>query len=149
MRKRGRTINRRARSLPGIVVQACDMRYELRLRECVEAFRHGCADGAHHADLADCRDLILIALESGHCRHDDSAHVTIDLAGVALTNILERQSDRGRWGCTGDELQALELLAEYSMDFWSRRSGALYFHAYQRLRTIRVEQARRLREAAA
>lgn len=48
MRKRGRTINRRARALPGIVVQACDMRYELRLRECVEAFRHGCADGAHH-----------------------------------------------------------------------------------------------------
>lgn len=140
MRKRGQTITRRAKSLPGIVVQAVDTKYEIRLRQCVEAFRHGVATGHHHADLADCRDLILVALESGHGKPDSSASVAIDAAGIALTNILERAEDRNRWGCTGDELQALELLAEYSLDFWNRRSGALYFDAHQRLRKIRMKQ---------
>lgn len=148
MRKRGRTIHRRACSMPGIIAQAVDPRYELRLRQAVEAFRHGCADGEHHADLADCRDLMLIALESGHCRPDESAMCLLDLAGVALTNILERHRDRHRIGCTGDELQALHVLADYSMDFWNRRSGALYHAAYQQLKRIRIAQARARLEAA-
>lgn len=149
MRKRGRTITRRACAIPGLIVQQIDVRYELRLRQCVEAFRHGCADPDHHADLADCRDLVLLALDSGHCRDDSSAVPVLDIAGIALTNILERATDRGRWGCSGDELHALELMAEFSMDFWNRRSGALYYAAYSRLKHIRTAQARvRMEESA-
>ena len=147
MRKRGKR-HFLAKSIPGIVVQRLDVRYELRLRQCVEAFRHGVADADHHADLADCRDLILLALESGHCRIDESATPVLDIAGVALTNILERAIEKRRWGCTGDELHVLELLMDFSLDWWNRRSGALYYDAYQRLKKIRVEQARKLREAA-
>lgn len=148
MRKRGARRHHVARSAPGIVAQCVDTRYEFRLRQCVEAFRHGFATGHHHADLADTRDLMLLALDSGLCKPAPDTRTLLDLAGVALCNILDRHRDVGKWGATGDELAALEVLAEHSLDFWNRRSGALYAHAYNALRNVRREQADRAAIAA-
>jgi len=147
MRKRGKPFSR-ACAIPGMVAQQLDVRYELRLRQCIEAFRRGAADADHHADLADCRDLILLAVKSGHCLHDTSSTPVLDLAGVALTNILERAIEKKRWGCTGDEIRALELLMDYSLDWWNRRSGALYYDAYTRLKKIRIKQSEQLKAIA-
>lgn len=146
MRKRGAIRRHVARSIPGIVAQTVDRRYETRLLVCIDAFRRGYATAHHHADLADTRDLMLVALDSGLCREDESARVMVDFAGDALTNILERHQDLGRWGATGDEIAALQVLADTSLDFWSRRSGALHAHAYSELRTIRQAQAAKLKD---
>ena len=123
------------------------MRYELRLRQSVEAFRSGFATGEHHADLADTRDLMLVALASGLCKPDAGTLAVVDLAGVALSNILDRRNERNRWGATGDELAALEVLADAAIDFWNRRSGALYAHAWNELQGIRQDQARSVTNA--
>lgn len=64
-----------------------------------------------------------------------------------MQNMLERYEERGRIGATGDELQALELLAETSMDYWNRRSGALFAEAYRQM--VKARHTNRNKEIAA
>ena len=52
----------------------------------------------------------------------------------------DRFDARGKLGVTGEELKALELLADVSLDYWNRRSGALFAEAYRQLVRERKEQ---------
>lgn len=140
MRKRGATIRHRAKAPPGLVVQTVAQDFELRLRTSVDAFRLGYAQASHFNDLADTVDLLTIAEATGFARKDDGALAAAQLAGVALMNIKDRYNERKRFGVSGDEIHALELLAYVSLDYWSRRSGALYAYAFDRLKQIRKTQ---------
>ena len=134
MRKRGARIRYQAKAPPGLIAQNIDGRYETRLRIAVEAVRGGWAEVAHFNDLSDTLDLLQLGLALYPAQKPDhGAQAVAALALVAMQNMLERYNDKGRIGATGDELQALELLAETSMDYWNRRSGALFAEAYRQL----------------
>lgn len=148
MRKRGAHIRHRAKAPPGLVVQALDKTYEVRLRSAVESFRSGYTAAAHFNDLADTHDLMKLALAI-YGKGDAGAEAALEISGVALWNIRDRYTERGRWGATGEELKALDLLAQTSLDYWNRRSGALFAEAYRQLQKIRREQREKEKSDAA
>lgn len=139
MRKKGNTIKRRAKSLPGCVVQAVDVRYETMLRNALESFKGGYASAAQFNDLCDTQDLLTIA-NGMFGLEDEGTAVALEVTLVALQNIRDRFYDTKKLGATGDELKALQLLIETSLDFWNRRSGALYHAAYSELKEVRAKQ---------
>jgi hypothetical protein len=141
MRKRGARIRHQAKAAPGLIAQNIDPAYEIRLRTAVEAFRGGWAQAAHFNDLADTLDLMQIGLSiySGQ-KEDHGATAAAEVALVAMQNILVRHSVSGKLGVTGEELKALQLLADVSLDFWNRRSGALFAEAYRQLSAVRRAQ---------
>jgi hypothetical protein len=55
-------------------------------------------------------------------------------------SVRNRYLERGKFGATGEELKAVQLLAEVSLDYWNRRSGALFALACEQLRILRAEQ---------
>jgi hypothetical protein len=141
MRKRGARIRHKAKAAPGLIAQNIGPEYETRLRMAVEAFRGGWAQAAHFNDLADTLDLMQIGLSiySGQ-KEDHGATAAAEVALVAMQNILVRHSVSGKLGVTGEELKALQLLADVSLDFWNRRSGALFAEAYRQLSAVRRAQ---------
>lgn len=143
MRKRGAVIRNRAKSAPGIVVQmvATDMHdYETRIRLSLEAFRLGYATPDHHADLAETCDLLRIGSRSKGSP-DESAKAVGEIAYIACDNIMDRYERTGKVGATGEELNALQLLVDTSLDFWARRSGAMFAAAFNVLRQIKEKAA--------
>jgi hypothetical protein len=141
MRKRGAHIRYQAKATPGLVAQSLTTEYETRLRMAVEAFRGGWAQGAHFNDLADTLDLLQIGIGLFPSqRADPGAAAAAELALVAMQNMRDRFEIRGKLGVTGEELKALELLADTSLDYWNRRSGALFAEAYRQLVRVRKEQ---------
>lgn len=141
MRKRGSRITHQAKAPPGLIAQNLTTEYETRLRMAVEAFRGGWAQSAHFNDLADTLDLLQLGIALFPVQKaDPSAAAAADIALVAMQNIRTRYEQRAKFGTTGEEIKALELLADTSLDYWNRRSGALFSEAYQRLKRIRVAQ---------
>lgn len=150
MRKSGAKIKHRAKAPPGLIVQSIAKDYELRLRTSVNAFRLGYAQAAHFNDLADCVDILQIAESSTtFAKKDDGAIAACELAKVALDNIRARYEKHGRFGVAGDETRALELLAETSLSYWNRKSGALYHYAYTQLKSVRQKQADAIKQGEA
>lgn len=147
MRKRGARIRNQAKAMPGMIVQALDKRYEIRLRGAVDSFRLGYTEAAHFNDLADTHDLAKLGLAI-YGKEDEGAAVALELAHVALMNIRDRFTQRRKWGATGEELKALDLLVETSLDLWNRRSAALFYEAYRQLQKIRKAQREEQKEAA-
>ena len=141
MRKRGARIKYRARAHCGLIAQSVNPAYETRLRMAVESIRGGWAEPTHFNDLADTIDLLQlgIALYPAQ-RPDPNTAAAVEIALIALRNIRDRHQDRGKIGATGEELKALELLVDASLDYWNRRSGALYAEAYRQLGNIRKHQ---------
>jgi hypothetical protein len=149
MRKRGANIRHKAKAVPGLVAQNLGPEYETRLRMAVEAFRGGWAQSAHFNDLADTLDLLQLGIALyPRQKADPSTSTAAEVALVAMQNIRERYESRGKIGTTGEELKALELLAEVSMDYWNRRSGALFAEAYRQLTAVRHVQRKAELEAA-
>ena len=107
----------------------------------VLALRGGWAEGSHYNLLADCRDMLMLAASE---KHDKAVIGVCDLAGVALLNIKDRYAEKKRFGATGDELRALELLCDVSEDWWKRQSGGLFIDAEAAL-----HRARRMHRAEA
>lgn len=139
MRKRGAHIRHRAACAPGLLAQSVNKRYETRLRMAVESFRHGFATAHHFNDLADTLDHMQLGIALYPAQKTDvGAAAACELALVALQNIRARHTERGKFGASGEELKALELLVTTSLDYWNRRSGALYATAHEQLRALRV-----------
>lgn len=145
MRKRGAAIRHRARSIPGVVVQYVAEDYELRLRSSVSAFRLGYAEGAHFDDILDCCDLIRIG-EHLSPKKDDGAVAAGEAASIALHAIRKRYDETATFNASEQEMLAFEQLANASMSFWNRRSGALYSAAYQQLKHIRAKQSQQAKQ---
>ena len=137
-RKRCKRVIRRALA-PTIVALHLNPEVCLQERGAVLAVRGGWATTDHFNALADCRDMLMLAANE---RDDKSAIAACTVAGIALMNMKDRHSEKGRIGATGDEIQALALLVDASEDFWKRQSGALFVDAeaaLSRARSMRAE----------
>lgn len=142
MRKRGAHFRNRAKSVPGMVAQAVNPEYEIRLRNAVNAIRDGWAGVQQFNDLAETIDLLQIALARyPKQKADPGAEAAVVIAREALYSIRDRYFKHSKFRATGEELKAITLLADTSLDYWNRRSGALFSFAYQQLKELRAEQA--------
>lgn len=132
---------------PTMVAMHLNPEVSLQERGAILALRGGWAEGCHFNVLADCRDMLMLAASE---KHDRETIAVCDLAGVALLNIKERYHDKKRFGATGDELRALELLCDTSEDWWKRQSGGLFIDAEAALCRARAmhREEERMKEAA-
>lgn len=134
MRKRCRRVHRRELA-PTLVALQLNPEVSTTERMAVVAFRNGFAVTDHFNVLADCRDMLALAAAE---KKDSETLAVCELALVALQNVKERFLERKRLGATGDELNALQVLADVSEDFWKRQSGALFVDAEAALSRARA-----------
>lgn len=71
---------------------------------------------------------------------DPGAVAAVEVCREAMYSIRDRYLSKGKFGATGEEMKAVQLLADVSLDFWNRRSGALFHFACEQLRVLRAEQ---------
>ena len=149
MRKRGARFRRRNATIPGLVAQAACPEYETRLRLAVDSLRDGWMQASQYDDLADTIDMLYIGINSySQQKPDPSTEVAIVVCREAMMSIRDRFIRTGKFVATGEELKAVQLLADVSLDYWSRRSGALFAFACEQLRVLRVEQRENSANAA-
>ena len=141
MRKRGARIKRQARTAPGIVAQSLG-NYESGLRMAAEAICGGWASPSNFNDIADTLDLLQLGIALMPSQKADLGAVAVaELALVALQNVRDRHEATGEITADEGEQAAIVLLAETSIDYWNRRSGALFAEAYRQLIKIRKAQS--------
>jgi len=150
MKKRGATIKHKAASMPGALALSICPEYETRLRLAVNALSDGWMEEGQFNDLADTIDMLQIGMASySKQKPDPSAAVAVDVCREAMMSIRGRYIQTGKFGATGEELKAIHLLADVSLDFWRRRSGALFAFSVQQLKELRADQrdeAKQLKE---
>ena len=141
MRKRGARIKRQARTAPGIVAQSLG-NYESGLRMAAEAICGGWASPSNFNDIADTLDLLQLGIALMPSQKADLGAVAVaELALVALQNVRDRHEATGEITADEGEQAAIVLLAETSLDYWNRRSDALFAEAYRQLIKIRKAQS--------
>lgn len=141
MRKRGATFRHRNAMIPGLIAQSACPEYETRLRLAVASLRDGWMDEDQFNDLADTIDMLQIGLASySKQKPDPGAVAAVEVCREAMYSIRDRCLSKGKFGATGEEMKAVQLLADVSLDFWNRRSGALFHFACEQLRVLRAEQ---------
>ena len=147
MRKRGANFRHRNATIPGLIAQSARPEYETRLRLAVDSFRDGWTTASQFDDLADTIDMLRIGLKSyAGQKPDPSTEAAVEIAWEALMSVRQRYLDKGKFGATGEEFKAIKLLSEVSLDYWNRRSGALFAFACQQLKEVRLEQHRKFKE---
>ena len=147
MRKRGRQIRHHNAMIPGLIAQAACPEYETRLRLAVDSLRDGWMQVSQFDDLADTIDMLRIGLASySKQKPDPSTEAAVEAGYIAVMNVRQRYLEKGKFGATGEELKAVQLLAEVSLDYWNRRSGALFHFACEQLRALRAEQIKKFKE---
>ena len=133
MRKQCKRIIRR-KLAPTAVAMFLNPEISIQERMAVQALRGGWATTDTFNLLADCRDMLLLAAGE---KQDQATIDVCTLAGIALMNMKDRYNDKKRMGATGDELAALDLLADVSEQFWKRTAGGLFVDAEAALRRCR------------
>ena len=147
MRKRGRQIRHHNAMIPGLIAQAACPEYETRLRLAVDSLRDGWMQVSQFDDLADTIDMLRIGLASySKQKPDPSTEAAVEAGYIAVMNVRQRYLEKWKFGATGEELKAVQLLAEVSLDYWNRRSGALFHFACEQLRALRAEQSKKFKE---
>ena len=104
----------------------------------VEAIAGGWATTDHFDNLADCRNIMTLAAAE---RDDEQTLIVCELALHALLGIKDRHAKTGKFGATGDELQALRVLVSVSEDFWLRQSGDVFARHYDALKRAQIGKA--------
>lgn len=131
---------------PAMATLHCDPRTELIWHTAIEALKGGYATAAHYRQLADCQSLLSLA-----CREkpDASASAAADMGFIAMSNIFQRQHETGRWGASGEELNALRVMVDFSQDYWRRQSGLRMNRCINKLKIVREKQFAELEKKAA
>jgi hypothetical protein len=136
MRKRS-TRKTRPAAIPPIVLSQIMPEVEIGILSAVSAFRGGYATPGQFDILLDTRDLLLL----GASGVKDRGMVE---AAKAINDVLAdiKDSWNGEYFPMLSEYQlnALDVLADISIDFWKRQSGSLYQAAYMHLQTWRIKQ---------
>lgn len=128
-----------------VLIQTTNL--ELHERMSVQAFVGGWATTDHFDNLADCHDLLNLAAAD---KRDQEMLAVCELSGIALLNVKDRYAETGRFGVTGEEHKALQLLADTSKDFWSRQSGTFFHNTWTALQKMRrYQREKREQEKAA
>lgn len=137
MKKRGAKIKHRSIAPPTLVAMQLAPEVSTQERIAVMALTQPWADTRHFNVLLDCYSMLILAAEH---KHDQEAVKVGQFADMALKNIRDRWKRTGKIGATGDEIQALNVLVDYSEDWWKRQSGSLFADAFKALDTLRQQQ---------
>lgn len=137
MKKRGAKIKHTRHAAPTLVALHLAPEVSTSERMAVFALTQPWAATSHFNVLLDCQHMLTIAAAE---KRDEEALKLAHFSDIALKSIRERHQRTGKMGATGDEIRALNLLADYSADWWSRQSGALFADAYRALDKLRDQQ---------
>lgn len=96
-------------------------------RAAIEGLRGGWADKPQFNALAECCNFLA---HGAKVTSDDEAERMADFGSEALASIRARFFKVGKFGASGEELQALVVMIDYSDDWWSRQSGDAFHRAY-------------------
>lgn len=135
MRKRTQRRQRPA-VVPCLIAVGLNDRHEAGMLAAIDAFRTGHACTDNFLDLCDTRDITVIGYRMSG-RPVDGIEPAMEAARIALENIRDRRQETGRFGVSGDELAALQLLATTYQNFWAAQSGDLYRRARKELYRLR------------
>ena len=119
MRKHS-TRKQRAASIPRLVTQEIDLDGAIMPYMALDSICQG--EGTKDGIDTILRELHLLQFAADHRKHETAKQIC-DLAQVALGNMIDRVKRSGRVGISGEEKKALEVMLDYSRDFWSRQSG--------------------------
>jgi len=108
---------------------------QIALLTALKAFREGWAEPSHFDIMLDTRDLLLLGAGA---KEDEGVMMVCKAANIALANI--QDSYNNSFKVDEEELNALVILVDVSIDFWNRQSGALYRAAYIALKEWRHKQ---------
>lgn len=141
MKKRGARIKHHRQSAPTLVAMHLAPEVSTQERIAVMALTSEWGSTKHFDVLLDCQHMLTFgAADKG----DEEALRLAQFADIAMKSIRDRWKRTGKLGATGDEIQALNLLVDYSENFWKLRPGTAFADAYANLDRLREQQ----REAA-
>ena len=103
----------------------------------VSAFRNGYATPGQFDILLDTRDLLLLGAVGAK---DEGVKEVARAINDVLADIRESWNGTKFAPLNENALNALDVLADVSNDFWKRKSGALYQAAYIHLKQWREKQ---------
>ena len=110
---------------------------EISILSAVSAFRDGYATPGQFDILLDTRDLLLLGAKGAK----DEGVVEVARAINDVLAEIRESWDGTKFAPLNEEaLNALNVLADVSNDFWKRKSGALYQAAYIHLKQWREKQ---------
>ena len=110
---------------------------EISILSAVSAFRNGYATPGQFDILLDTRDLLLLGAVGAK---DEGVKEVARAVNDVLADIRESWDGTKFAPLNDDALNALDVLADVSNDFWKRKSGALYQAAYMHLKAWRQKQ---------
>lgn len=110
---------------------------EISILSAVSAFRNGYATPGQFDILLDTRDLLLLGAKGAK---DEGVVEVARAINDVLAEIRESWDGTKFAPLNDDALNALDVLADVSNDFWKRKSGALYQAAYIHLKQWREKQ---------
>ncbi len=110
---------------------------EISILSAVSAFRDGYATPGQFDILLDTRDLLLLGAKGAK---DEGVVEVARAINDVLAEIRESWDGTKFAPLNEDALNALNVLADVSNDFWKRKSGALYQAAYIHLKQWREKQ---------
>jgi hypothetical protein len=110
---------------------------EISILSAVSAFRNGYATPGQFDILLDTRDLLLLGAVGAK---DEGVKEVARAINDVLADIRESWDGTKFAPLNENALNALDVLADVSNDFWKRKSGALYQAAYIHLKQWREKQ---------
>ncbi len=141
MKKRGAKIKHHRQSAPTLVAMHLAPEVSTQERIAVLALTSDWGSTKHFDVLLDCQHMLMFGANE---KNDEEAMELAKFADIAMKSIRARYKRTGKVGATGDEIQALNLMVDYSESFWQRTSGLAFADAYASLDKLRQQQ----REAA-
>lgn len=145
MRKR---CNRKVRNVsePAMVRMSLLPEVELGERLAIEHLRWGTATYDNcYRPLADVHGALTLGVRK---YKDETMHPILDLAYIAIINMYDRYMQTKRFGATGDEIQALQLMIDASHDWWNRKPASALEQAVIALSVVRSRQVESAKKEA-
>lgn len=137
MKKRGARIKHARQAPPTLVAMHLAPEVSTHERIAVMALTQSWGKPSHFDVLLDCQHLLMFGAAD---RDDDEAMKVAQFADIAMKSIRDRHKKTGKLGATGDEIRALNVLVDFSEDWWKRQSGLAFADAYRSLDKLRAQQ---------
>lgn len=137
MKKRGARIKNHRIAPPTMVAMQLAPEVSTQERMAVYALTQPWGDTKHFNVLLDCQHMLTFGAAE---KCDEEAMKLAQFADIAMKSIRDRWKRTGKVRATGDELQALNLLVDYSESFWMRTAGTAFADAYANLDKLREQQ---------
>ena len=137
MKKRGARIKKNRIAPPTMVAMHLAPEVSIQERMAVHALTQSYGAEEHYNVLLDCLHMLTLAAEH---KRDKEAVKMCEFFDIAVKNVRDRWKKTGKVRATGNELQALNLMVDYSEKWWAMQSGSLFADAYAALDKLRAQQ---------